>query len=38
MFGRHRPWGLPTLPARAAITHGALPGRLATAVRGIADP
>ena len=20
MFGRHRPWGLPTLPARAAIT------------------
>ena len=27
MVGRHRPWGLPTLPARAAITHGALPGR-----------
>ena len=27
MVGRHRPWGLPPLPARAAITHGALPGR-----------
>ena len=31
MFGRHRPWGLPTLPARAAITPAwcarILPGR-----------
>ena len=35
MVGRHRPWGLPTLPTRAAAPHR--PWRLATAVRGLAS-